>query len=652
VSAISEKLRWYLYRLRAMSPGEVVHRCAEKAQKLTGQYRVPDYGRGLPPALSLPVIPGLREAVARLAATHPAVVVEWELTAARVRAGEFHFLGRDWATRPGLPDWHQDPVTGRHWPHAPYCFDIAYRHNKDLGDIKYVWELNRLQHLQPLAALACVRQDQELARLCIDQLLDWIHRNPPYRGVNWNSGIELALRALAILWLTSLLEAFFSPEEKLPIVVMLMHHGRWLHRYPSRYSSANNHLIAEGAGLYLLGELLPVSTETRHWQTAGRRILETEIHQQILPDGIGAEQSPTYTAFSLEFFLLGRCVAEATGKPFPSGYTEQLHRAGQALRAFTDKNGHLPQIGDDDEGRVLFAGFGETDYVLSILDMLAGATGDIALAPPRAVVNLRTALCGTGQAGRVPLAGVSTFAAGGYTVIREQPDGREVLLAFDHGPLGYLSIAAHGHADALALWLHLEGQPVLVDAGTYLYHAGREWRSHFRSTPAHNTLSVRGADSSILSGPFNWSHKARAELVAIHPDASAWTVTARHDGWQRRFGCLHERTLTRISSGFTVTDTLQGHGGPWPVEVGFLLASGMMVVQHSGTEALVQGPDGTALLRIVHTGILTLSTENGMESPLRGWYSPAFGQKQPATRLNFAGDLPAATPQVFTFHFM
>ena len=54
------------------------------------------------------------------------------------------------------------------------------------------------------------------------------------------------------------------------------------------------------------------------------------------------------------------------------------------------------------------------------------------------------------------------------------------VLTFDHGPVGYLSIAAHGHADTLAVWLSIGDQPVFVDAGTYLYHSSRALRDAFR----------------------------------------------------------------------------------------------------------------------------------------------------------------------------
>src|ERR1700731_4936296 len=108
--------------------------------------------------------------------------------------------------------------------------------------------------------------------------------------------------------------------------------------------------------------------------------------------------------------------------------------------------------------------------------------------------------------------GLRSFEEGGYSVVRETRAGRRVRFVLDHGPLGYLSIAAHGHADANAVTLSLDDRPILVDPGTYLYHSCGKWRDWFRGTRAHNTLNVQGADQSIISGPFNWPHKARAWL--------------------------------------------------------------------------------------------------------------------------------------------
>ena len=96
------------------------------------------------------------------------------------------------------------------------------------------------------------------------------------------------------------------------------------------------------------------------------------------------------------------------------------------------------------------------------------------------------------------------------------------VLTFDHGPVGYLSIAAHGHADTLAVWLSIGNQPVFVDAGTYRYHSRRALRDAFRDTAVHNTLTLRGLASSRPSGPVQLGHQGEGALYSCgrRPDCA------------------------------------------------------------------------------------------------------------------------------------
>ena len=77
-----------------------------------------------------------------------------------------------------------------------------------------------------------------------------------------------------------------------------------------------------------------------------------------------------------------------------------------------------------------------------------------------------------------PAAPVATFPESGYTVVRG-PD--ELVLTFDHGPLGMPPLYNHGHADALSITLSLNGKPILVDPGTYRYNGVPEWRGTSRA---------------------------------------------------------------------------------------------------------------------------------------------------------------------------
>ena len=147
------------------------------------------------------------------------------------------------------------------------------------------------------------------------------------------------------------------------------------------------------------------------------------------------------------------------------------------------------------------------------------------------------------------------FPEGGLYLLK----GGEATLLFDCGPLGYLSLAAHGHADALSILLSYKDVPFLVDSGTFAYHTHREWRDYFRGTFAHNTISVDGQDQSVIGGNFMWLQKARARLLKAEQDVLAGS----HDGYTRLDDPVtHTREITfdREANAFFVTDLLDGKG--------------------------------------------------------------------------------------------
>jgi hypothetical protein len=635
---------WYWHRFTSMSFPELGHRASEQFKRKVSRHR----GAHFPPIVDasrafamLPVmswnLPGL--------AREPTTLRAWRRAASDLAAGRIRLLGMNWPIVGGAWRWHVDPVSGKTWPSDIYCFDIPYRRADSYGDIKYVWELNRLQYLQAVAALAIVDRDRDLARLCAREIESWMDANPPFLGVNWSSGIEIALRIMSILIVLSLLEpAGLLVVDRDRLWRSLAAHGYWLRRFPSRFSSANNHCVAEAGGLYFLGRLAPLLPDAAKWAEFGRRTLIAEAARQIHPDGVGAEQSPSYTAFTLEWLLLCGELGKRLGEPFPESYWQRVLAAGEFLRWITDAGGQCPRIGDNDEGCVVCSQ--PESYVPGILAGISAAANRPDLAPPAQPPHLRQALLGKLAGNGSGPKGVRHFARGGYTVARALHGRKQSLVVLDHGPVGYLSIAAHGHADALAIWLHIDDQPVLVDAGTYLYHAGGDWRTHFRSTPAHNTLSIAGTSSSCMTGPFNWSAKAKTTVLAFNGDPDRWHVEVEHDGFVRPFAVRHRRRIERIGpDGFLVTDMLLGTGGPFDVEIGFLFhpslevdIEGYRVIAHHGSDAL---------LSIDADAPLVASIERGDLEPMRAWYSGAFGHKEPTRRLVYRGRLAAGTPYRF-----
>lgn len=605
-------LSWTINRLMSMSLPEIAHRVREKARKSLARGTLEGWEPYQCPG-PIPSLPGLREHLEEQADT-AWLAQETE----RLLAGEFAALGVNWPAR--LPDalfppelWRLDPVSGDLWPGADlYCFDIPYRHERRLGDIKYVWEINRLQFLQPLAFQVRATGDPTALAAIEAAIQSWTDANPPFRGLGWNSGIELSLRAISLLVVTTLCGERLSPTTVARIRAMLHAHAFWMDRYPSRFSSANNHLIAETAGELLIALAMPDLPLATRLEAKSRRILAEEAQKQFYPDGVPAEQSPTYGAFSAEFLWLCVQAAEAADQPLPGTIRERLIAFTDFIGWLTDPAGRVPAIGDDDEGRVLWLGPATPSYPVSICRRLADSS------PVRQ--------------------GLKTFHAGGYTVIREQRGGQTLQLVFDHGPLGYLSIAGHGHADALALVVTLDGEPLFVDPGTYLYHSGGAWRDWFRGTRAHNTLSLAGRDQSRIAGPFNWSHKARATLEDVR-EGPDWSVTASHDGYRAACGRIHRRTLSATERGFAIRDQLDGPG-QHPAEILWQLDPACAAIRDGDHLIIRRNGRDRVTMRFDPPGDLGVASGGALGAG-GGWVSPAFGCKVPAPRIAWRGVVPA-----------
>jgi uncharacterized heparinase superfamily protein len=310
------------------------------------------------------------------------------------------------------------------------------------------------------------------------------------------------------------------------------------------------------------------------------------------------EQSPTYAAFALEMLALGAALDPGL---LTTEVRQWLARAAAALKTMLDDAGNVPRIGDDDEGRVIsMPPDREPCYVASVLGALSGVLGAPELAPPARAPHLRDLLFGSPDHGDPAPEGVHHFREGGYTVVRETIRGRRAMLVFDWGPLGFSPIAAHGHADALAVWLHVDGVPLLVDAGTGDYASAGGCREFFRSTAVHNTVTIGDHSQSLTAGPFNWRHKAKTRLTAFSGGAS-WVITARHDGYARRFGVEHERTVRRVEGGFSTEDRVVGRKRGLTT-VSRLLVSPAFAWRFDGPDTIVLEDERSAKLHLSFEG--------------------------------------------------
>ncbi|HEX3964938.1 MAG TPA: hypothetical protein VHZ03_51230, partial [Trebonia sp.] len=147
---------WYARRLGRMSPAEIAWRVREQAVRRAWARRQVRPGEvAALPALTAVLPTGQRRFTSPLPAGTAALVpadarAAVIASADRLLAGEWEMLGTVRTDLKG-PDWFYDPVTGRRSAPDAYAFSLDQRDESAVGNIKQVWEVNRLQHLTLLA---------------------------------------------------------------------------------------------------------------------------------------------------------------------------------------------------------------------------------------------------------------------------------------------------------------------------------------------------------------------------------------------------------------------------------------------------------------------------------------------------------------------
>jgi hypothetical protein len=558
----------------------------------------------------------------------------------RLMAGHAEYFG---VVRGDLtdPDWWYDPKTGRRAP-AGYAFDVPYRNEDAVGDIKQIWEPSRHQYLTQLAAAYAITGDERYAERVAEHLRSWWAANPPLRGVHWISGIELGIRLLSWVWIRRLLDGWPGVAalfEDNPVAVQqIWHHQRWLAAFPSRGSSANNHVIAEAAGQFAAACAFDWFPSSGRWRADALRSLDRHLRGNTYLSGLNRELATEYHGLVLELGLAAVAEADTAGVPVPAPVRLVLLRMTDALAAVVDNRLRPPRQGDADDGYGLVVDGAGTDRWGSLLATGDAVFGRLAWWPAVTGTDVRTPLLAalikpTEPAVRRPADRPAHFADAGMTILRGPG---EIWCRCDGGPHGFLSIAAHAHADALSVEVRHDGVDVLADPGTYCYHGQPEWRRYFRSTLGHNTLQLDGGDQSVSGGPFLWTRHAESRVLTV--DTSGEDVTgwcAEHDGYE---GSVHRRRveLTAASRELRVIDEVRGPRRA--VRLAFHLGPAI-TAELVGNRAVLtwtrDGEDRSAVLDL--PGQLSWRAHRGETDPPLGWYSAGFGRKEPATTLVGSG---------------
>jgi hypothetical protein len=641
-------LPWHIRRMSRMGPRELASRLRDQAVKVSWRRLKGKPVTGLEqlnPSFSEIAIPAgeLGGATAR------ETLAEF---GERLLAGRLPLFGREAQLPQSERDWFVDPDSALLAPMRDYAFDIDSRDPAVVGNHKFLLEPSRLQHATVLAAAWSVTGRDVFAQLAGRQIHAWCAANPFLSGVHWTSGIEVGLRLITFAWTRRLLRGWPGVadcfERSRLFRNQIYRHQQYLARLGSHGSSANNHLIAELAGLFVGASAFPWFEESRHWREAAAAELAIEAQRQIFPDGIDREQASDYHGFVMELLMVAAVEDMTAGRQPPQPLLSSIARMADAWAGILDSHLRPPRQGDSDDAYGLL--IDPPDRMRRPVSLLAAAKPIVGASPwwPRLSDDVRSNLF-TALRRRMPVAtevgaGRPTsrpnhFAQAGLALLRDvEPRPDELWCRCDSGPHGFLAIAGHAHADALSVELRHGGVDVLADPGTYCYLADVEARRYFRSTLGHNTLEIGGRDQARSGGPFLWLNAPKSALLeATGLDSgrvARWT--AEHVGYARQGGQpIHRRSvvLDRVERWLLIEDRVHS-SEPLPVRLAFHLGPAIGAnLTADGAELSWLSDHGPQCARFELPSSLTWRAWRASLDPMLGWYAPCFGQRVPSTSL-------------------
>lgn len=338
--------------------------------------------------------------------------------------------------------------------------------------------------------------------------------------------------------------------------------------------------------------------------------LTANLLTDILSDGVQVEQSTHYHQLVLETAVSFLELTRANGIAVDRALDRRVAAALRFALHVQWPDGHLPLLNDSDDGvqtELLRRGaalFGDQE-------LLWGGT--------------------LGREGMPPRDRSVLFADSGYFVLRDGWGHDAATLArrqhvtYDCGRLGE---GSHSHYDIFNFTFYANGAPLVVDPGRYTYSSeirdGVDWRHWFKSTAAHNTITIDALDqtrylSRTKHGP-DAQVRDREYLLGVRTD---W-VRAAIDSHE--YAPRHERFFLYMAREYLwIVDRVDpADAQPHEAVLRFHLSDALRP-----SAALRSGPRGAELQ--ARDLIIAVHTDRPALSAIEpGWVSTRYGIKRAA----------------------
>lgn len=437
--------------------------------------------------------------------------------------------------------WDVDYVTGYKYNQVHYS-EVRQKNVSSGTDIKRVWEIARMQYLFAPALAYRLTKDEKYAIKVKHIISDFIYNNPMDEGAAWNISMEVGIRLANILLAFELIVPSSCVDGKFieeVIASALEHRDHILRNEENVNGRTSNHYLGGLLGLAACSALLKDYPGNRKVLEYVSCSINKEINKQILEDGGDFEGSSSYQRLVGELIGFTVLLCEKSAKKInPSSY-ERLNKMIQFTIDITAPNKMVPQIGDNDGGRVfqlLPEINADHSFYVNLLSWIVNKQ--------IVYTNIKNGLecfIGNHNQSDVPVIQYPEIIIKDYFKIAAIRHNSVYLLVTANESQKY-GMGGHTHNDLLSFVLYIDTYPVVIDPGTGTYTSDPALRNVLRNTGSHSTVKVYGEEQRISDRKelFSWRSKCYSELMFNETDTD-YVLEGFHDGYMSRTGCRHKR---------------------------------------------------------------------------------------------------------------
>ena len=452
----------------------------------------------------------------------------------KILRNEFTFLNELTYQFKDEIDWKIDPFNYRLWN----------------------FNLNYFDFLEVLYDSYEIKKDIKYLKKGVELIFQWIEKNEEYDVNTWDPYV-VSKRLFNFINFIADIKDKYNVDKLDEINYSIYTQAEYLNKNIEYYLDAN-HVMMDGKGLVFSG----IYFNDSNFLEKGISILENEYKRQVLADGGHYERSPSYQVDVLSHYVECYMLLVKNGMNDKGDlFIKPIEKMATYLEAIIMPNGEIPLLNDssldypfnaDDLLKIcsvilnkkMFHSCILSNYVLSLLDShdLKKYNELIGRDKKHNIKNI-------------------AMKESGYYIIKDSINNEKIYILVDCGDGGPDYNLGHTHADSLNIVISLGEKELIMDSGTFTYKIGND-RNHYRSTLAHNTITIDNKNSSDIWSGFRVAKRAKSFIEKYEEDEAYIYIRAYHDGYcktLKKDKIIHTRELVYVyGKGIFIIDTLSG----------------------------------------------------------------------------------------------